>query len=287
MLTSASLPGGYWHEGKCYREATLRPLTGADESFLVEENRSLPSAQRVTALLSRCLQSLGPLRRVTGAAVRSLTVGDRDALILQLRRLAFGNRLDCLLSCCACGERLDLELTVDELLLPPIPDRQEWYETTLQTQEDFCRVRFRLPTGADQEAAAELATRDASAAEALLLQRCVAEVKKSDGQSKPFEAWPDTVRLEIPLQMAQLDPQAELEFRLHCPACRQSFSTLLDPAAFLIEELAARSRNLYREIHMLALHYHWSERELLSLTPSKRWLYLGLLEETFTAGGLR
>jgi hypothetical protein len=85
--------------------------------------------------------------------------------------------------------------------------------------------------------------------------------------------------------MVQLDPQAELEFRLNCPECRQSFTTLLDPAAFLFEELAASSRNLYREIHLLALHYHWSERDLLRLTPSKRWLYLGLLEETLGKAG--
>jgi hypothetical protein len=34
---------------------------------------------------------------------------------------------------------------------------------------------------------------------------------------------------------------------------------------------------LYTEVHYLALHYHWSEREILALTRGKRRKYLGLL----------
>jgi len=34
---------------------------------------------------------------------------------------------------------------------------------------------------------------------------------------------------------------------------------------------------LYEEIHVLALHYHWSEATLLGLPRSKRRRYLGLL----------
>ena len=85
--------------------------------------------------------------------------------------------------------------------------------------------------------------------------------------------------------MAQLDPQAEIELQLICPACRQAFSTLFDPADYLFREIAARGGDIYREVHLLALHYHWSEREILGLTPRKRWLYLGLLEDSLGAGG--
>jgi hypothetical protein len=34
---------------------------------------------------------------------------------------------------------------------------------------------------------------------------------------------------------------------------------------------------LYQELHLLALHYHWAEADILRLTSSKRRRYLRLL----------
>ncbi|MGH7392800.1 MAG: DUF6760 family protein [Candidatus Rokuibacteriota bacterium] len=36
---------------------------------------------------------------------------------------------------------------------------------------------------------------------------------------------------------------------------------------------------LYRDVHALAWHYHWSEREILTLPREKRRRYLGLLAQ--------
>ncbi len=278
MGVATALPGGYWHQGQRYQKAELRSLAGADEAFLAEEVASAKRPQRITALLARCVQSLGPLRRVPVEAVRSLTVGDREALVLQLRGLAFGDRMDCVIACPSCEERLDLELRVSELLLPPDPHRQEWYEIPIANGDAY-RVRFRLPNGADEEAAAELAASDPQGAATLILERCVALVSDDRGEAIPVDAWPETVAREIPERMAQLDPQAEIELRLRCPACEQPFCTLFDPADYMFREIAARSHDLYREVHLIALYYHWSERDILGLTPGKRSLYLRLLEE--------
>jgi hypothetical protein len=38
---------------------------------------------------------------------------------------------------------------------------------------------------------------------------------------------------------------------------------------------------LYQEVHVLALHYHWSERSILALPAAKRQRYLGLLASQF------
>jgi len=35
---------------------------------------------------------------------------------------------------------------------------------------------------------------------------------------------------------------------------------------------------LYQELHLIAVHYHWSEADILRLTASKRRRYLGLIE---------
>ena len=40
---------------------------------------------------------------------------------------------------------------------------------------------------------------------------------------------------------------------------------------------------LYEELHLLALHYHWGEAEILGLTSAKRRRYLGLLASHLAA----
>ena len=45
----------------------------------------------------------------------------------------------------------------------------------------------------------------------------------------------------------------------------------------MLDELADGADALFREVHALARHYHWSEREILGLELSRRRRYLDLL----------
>jgi hypothetical protein len=278
---SVTLPGGYWFDGACYREAELRPLNSGDEAFVVEEGEVLPPVRRATALLARCLKRLGPVSPVTVEQVGSLTVGDREVLLLHLRRLTIGERIRCVLRCPdrGCGEKLDQELKVGELLLPPYPDVRQRYETTVAENGTTYRVRFRLPTGADQEAAAAMATVGLEAAADLLLERCIEDVVAEGGEA--VESLPPVVAEQLPAVMAERDPQAELELSLVCPVCRNGFSALFDTGTYFFQELENRTKHVYREVHLLALYYHWSEAEIMAMSTRKRRLYLGLLEEAF------
>jgi hypothetical protein len=282
-----TLSGGLWLGGLCHREAHMRALTGADEAFLLETSAALLPAQRATALLTRCLTRLGPLCPVTAEAARALTMGDREALLLHLRHLTLGDRLQCVLRCPHpdCGEKMDLELKVSDLLRPSYPDIQQSYETTVGENGSAYRVRFRLPTGADQEAAAGLAHTDPPAAADLLLRHCVEQVIPAD--DRPVEELPPAVASQLPATLAELDPQAELMLNLTCPICGHAFSTLFDTAAYFFQELASRANYLYREVHLLAFHYHWSETEIMAMTSRKRRLYLDLLAEALTGEGRR
>jgi hypothetical protein len=77
--------------------------------------------------------------------------------------------------------------------------------------------------------------------------------------------------------MAEHDPQAELELDLSCPSCGAAFSVDLDAGTFLLQELDARGAQLLEDVHALAMHYHWSEPEILALPPRRRERYLDLL----------
>ena len=183
-FADVELPGGIRLEGNWRRDAVLRPLVGRDEEFLLQHGRALSPAARTTAVLARCLSRLGPVSRITPDIARSLTVGDREALLLHLRRLTLGEKMSCLLKCPACAEKLDLELDISELLLAPYVQVADVHETSAFADGLSYRVRFRLPNGADLEAAAAVIASTPESAAELVLRRCVQEACQP-GSSMP------------------------------------------------------------------------------------------------------
>jgi hypothetical protein len=273
-----TLPGGWWFDGKCYWDAQLRPLNGADEAFLVNAGENLLAAQRTTTLLARALTRIGPLEPVTTEAVRQLTAGDREALLLHLRTLTLGPRMQCVLSCPnpECTEKIDFDVDSRGLLLPVYSDQKTEHRLTLQTADHTYFVTVRLPNGADLETAAPVACTDPDAAGALLLDRCVEKVT-SDGQQLETD-FPPALAAQISARLAELDPQSELIINLTCPACGQSFSSMIDAGSFFYKEIKNHLKTLYLETHLLAFHYHWSEAEIMGLSATKRRRYLELLQ---------
>jgi hypothetical protein len=235
---------------------------------------------RVTILLSRCLHRLGPVEPVDAGLVRSLSVGDREALLLHLRRLMLGDRITCLLSCPACAEKMDLDLETGELLLPAYSDARPTHAIDLVDAGMSYRVTFRLPTGADQEAVAAMARNSVDEAANALVRACVQDI-----EPKTMPDIPPVVLRELPVRMAAADPQAELLFDLTCPACAAAFIVPFDAADYLFRELATDERDFYRQVHALCWHYRWSEDSVLGLTRRKRRLYLEFLADDVAMGG--
>ena len=274
-MTAVTLPGGLWLHGERHAEANLRPITGEDEAFLIDETRGLPPVRKATLLLSRVVESIGPVSSVTPHVARSLSVGDREAILLHLRRATLGDRLPCVLQCpeAACGEKMDLNLRVGDFLLPPYPRWEPEYEEEIV--QGGPAVRFRLPTGGDLEAVEPFARLDPAAAGQLLLRRCAGDAPLPPGVAEA-----------LPARMAELDPQAEILLDVSCPACGHAFQALLDVAQHLLRELAGAPGRLDREVHVLAFHYHWSPRDILALTPRKRRVFLDLLQDALGEGGM-
>jgi hypothetical protein len=46
---------------------------------------------------------------------------------------------------------------------------------------------------------------------------------------------------------------------------------------FFLQELDERAAQLTQEVHTLALHYHWSEREIMQMPRRRRTRYLELV----------
>ena len=209
-----------------------------------------------------------------GAASREylaqLPLGRRDAMLLVLYRETFGSGLDLAADCPHCGERLELALTVDDVLAPSLPAADEVYE--LASGE--LTVTFRLPSSADFEAATR--RRGPSAARAALVERCVVKAKRAGKEIGAGELTEDELA-RLAAAMAEEDPQAEVLLELGCPACAQHTELVVDVIECFWHQLTRATRRLLREVHSLARAYGWDEADVLTMSARRRRLYMEML----------
>ncbi|MEZ6242084.1 MAG: hypothetical protein R3B57_03485 [Phycisphaerales bacterium] len=251
----------------------VRSLTG-DEEWLLADRRHEYAAVVATALLDVCVEGLPE----GGSA--ALSVGDREALLLSVRRATFGETVQCVRACSSCGEQLDLEFAIRDLLHPAYGRRGPVFEAELGGHV----VRFRLPTGADQEAASRAAVRDGvERAGEDLIRACVLSVSGPDGAATARDRLPGEVVLALSGEISRCDPQAELTVVTTCAVCGDPVESLFDSFAFLRSEVGS-GRGLLTEVHRLASYYHWSERDILALPTRRRRAYLSLREEALAGG---
>lgn len=287
------LPGG-WRDaaGALHREAELSPLTGREEELLAGAGPS-PGPARVTEVLSRCVRRIGSVSPVTPEVARGLLVADRHFLLLRLRAATFGERVEGTLGCPwpQCGARVDVDFSLADVPVHEAPaaasHRAELSPAAAVRDaegREHRAVTFRLPRGDDQEALAELLAENPAAALTALLERCVTGTEEGwDDVRTLVAAMGSLARREVEEAMAAAGPRVELEMELRCPECGRAFSAPFDPADFLFGELRTSRELLYRQVHYLAWHYHWSEREILEMPRDRRLAYIQVLADEIEA----
>jgi hypothetical protein len=284
------LPGGYADtDCELLRDVELTPLSGRDEELIAAQPRTAHGAL-LTALLSRCVRRLGPLRPVPEAIVRRLLVVDRQFLLLKLRQLTCGDYVQATVQCPwePCRQKVDIDFALHEIPVRESDEKGPLYTRELSPDAAFidergepCReVVFRLPNGEDQEAIAHLVDEDEAAAFVRLLARCIRRLGTLP------EPGPELVRRLSPVALAEIERHMEMAaphidslLAAHCPECDRDFTVPLDLLGSFVAECQAGRDLLYRDVHYLAYHYHWSEQEILTLSRDKRRRYVAILAD--------
>lgn len=165
------LPGGLVTPEGVYTTAQVRELTGQDEEALAKAGTNVV---RYNTALLRAVDSIGG-KKPSADVLKSLLVGDREALILGIRIATFGKDVVYENVLCACGENLDVTLDLDTLDMIVLDDREK-REFEVPLRKGVAEVR--LTTVADSDLAMELASKDATGAEqnTLILSRCVLNI---------------------------------------------------------------------------------------------------------------
>lgn len=215
-------------------------------------------------------QSLLALLGVDAERRLDLTVGQRDALLFDLRGELFGSVVVAVASCPGCAERVELAFALDDVKATPPGDPRE----PIEVVHDGYTVRVRPPTTADL--ALVEAVRSTEEGRELLLARCVVAARRDDAEVSPRHL-PEGVRAELVSRMAEADPQADTRLVLRCPACDRTWGAVFDIVSFLWQELDDWARGLIDDVHELASAYGWPESEILAMSPWRRARYLQLV----------
>ncbi len=229
----------------------MRNLAATELLSLWERAGAQPVHERALELLGAALPDSAPEARA------ALDLGLRDWHLLRLRAGLFGFELNCYGDCPHCGERLDIALDARAYACETLPNAPEFVDTGGN--------RWRLPNTLDLIAAAHSPSADE--AEHLLFVRCLVDGTPDRGAFA-----------EVDTGLAQLARARSLELALACGECAGTWTLNFDPASFLWEELNACALSLLDEVHQLAAHYGWSERDILALSEPRRRAYLARLQ---------
>jgi hypothetical protein len=229
-----------------------------------EQGQAEPPYQRALRLLAAACPEASP------EELSQLSVGRRDALLLTLRERTFGPSLTCVAACPACGQRVEFSVqAVDVRAAPPESNADD-----LRLTVDDYQVDFRLPCTADLAEANRWPDRAGS--RAVVIRRCILKVRRRDDEILPDQV-PAHVIEAVVASMEKNDPQADIRFSLHCPACDHGWTVLFDIVSYFWTEIQAWALRILQEVHLIASAYGWAEADILAMSPLRRHLYLQMV----------
>lgn len=288
QILNCELPGGYWDtNGSCYRDIDIRALTGREEEILAGQGAE-STASVITDIISRCLVRIGPISEISKDIARGLLVADRQYILLKLRGITFGDRVQATVGCINpdCGSKVDIDFSLNEIPVKqigvdsPVHSIELTEKSALKMPDGKVRrdILFRLPDGSDQEILSPLIFRNESLALSMLLERCILQIGEIyNPPGEVISLLSPMARFEIEKAIESAAPRLDLSMSVTCPECRREFEIPFDLQEMFFGEFRDNLDLLHREVHCLAYHYHWSEREIMEMPKSKRETYIEIL----------
>jgi hypothetical protein len=243
--------------------------SNSDLIALWERGTGEHPVDRALMLLSACCPS------EPHEELARLSIGARDARLLEIYERLFGPELAAFAHCPACNEPLEYTLSTRELTAscssPTDPP-------PLNLDNGPISLRLRLPDSLDLRAVS--ACTEPEFAAKMLTERCIVEAKLG-GQPVPSADLPPDITETVSSALAAADPGAEMLIDLNCAVCSHTWQVTLDIERFLWSKISATAKRLLRDVHALASAYGWREPDILALSTVRRQTYLEMPWPTF------
>ncbi len=246
----------------------MQPLSAMELLAVWERGLNQTLLERVLTLLAAACPELDP------AHLTDWSIGQRDAHLLQLREWMFGSRLTNTAECPQCNERVEWENRVGDIRIQLAQSTPYPAEFNLDLADySLC---FRLPTSRDIGAVMNAPGSDSRPRH--LLELCIVSARHM-GEKCDLDHIPEDVLAGVESRIEELDPQADIRIDLTCPQCTHRWEVMFDIASFLWAEINQWAEQTLQTVHKLASAHGWAEQDILSLSPIRRQLYLGMVNQ--------
>lgn len=232
---TVDLPAGYLtHAGQLIRTAQVRELDGHDEERLARLDITENVAVWVTELLSLAVEDIGG-EKPTKEVIKSLLIGDRDALMLGIRQVTYGNNIDYKLHCDKCGNDSIATVHIDEDISVKMMEDPLVREYEVPLRKGYAKVT--LLDGAAQEAFSKnFEKRTGPELNTIMLSKSVIDIngQPTYGQEEHVRALSTADRATLVEFISEHQPGPELgnEILVPCATCGTEYPILLGIAQF-------------------------------------------------------
>lgn len=183
-----TLPGGYMYQGEVVRTVQVRELNGSHEEALARALQPPPGslqtnwASFLTVLLECGTERFGDLDEDPSELLKDTLLGDRDAIILGIRRATYGDEVELKgWQCPACQGVTDVAISLtDDVEVTRMADvaKASTFEVALTKGRS---ATVRLATGRDLTAMWELEGLNKKERDSIMLSRCLVKVTDAAG----------------------------------------------------------------------------------------------------------
>lgn len=220
--SEVTLPGGYvTANNEVVRTAEVRELNGMDEELIAKAGSA---AKAFNVLLQRGLVKIGS-EEATRESVDNLLAGDRDAILIAIRRATFGDTLELNITCpdCKTAQSCEVHLIFD------VPTKK--LENTLEERTFIVKTKkgdagVALPTGVVQRRLVDNMDKTPAEVNTVLLAGCILSLdgRPSSGASTALSLGMAD-REKILNQIIERNPGPRLgEVKKTCQACGEDIN---------------------------------------------------------------
>ncbi len=167
--SSVKLPGGFIEpNGEVINTVEVRELNGADEEAVAKAGTS---GKALNVLLQRGLVKIGS-RNAEKADLDSILAGDRDTILLAIRKVTFGDDINITARCRDCGDTQDVSILLSsDVPVVELKDAKE--DRTFEVETKTGTAIVALPNGVTQRKLMENFERTPAEVNTILLAGCL------------------------------------------------------------------------------------------------------------------
>jgi len=249
------LPAGVMDGDKVVTTADIIPMTGMTRKDIARADVRRDATRVTDVILQSCVKALGSVK-IDRRTFTEMLLGDREFLLLQIRKISKGDDVRFSMSCGTCEEPFHGTFSItNDVPVYPMPKDVEVVQDgqgrpqrvfKVQSEEYGVEAVFRFPTGADQAVIAKSMRANPVASVYTLLGRCLISfngASQMEVEANLFENLPLPALDFIQSEFYSHQPGPDFSEPVRCPNCGAENQMVFQSADFFFDpEVTRRKR---------------------------------------------